>query len=190
MEKGKEYVEKHQFIPYKLDDETSAVHRIIYLKFDNKEPLKILTKYHNQIQIVMLISFLIALVVTAIILKLLYKTIYLAKHDSLTQIFNRASYDEMMEKLFRKKRAQPIGLMLIDLDNFKQLNDALGHSVGDEALVELTALLKDVTSRSSYAYRFGGDEFAIVFEQASEQLLTDKALYASKRQGKACYTFV
>jgi diguanylate cyclase (GGDEF)-like protein len=91
---------------------------------------------------------------------------YQAYHDSLTGLPNRASFAErMQEALRRAKRARHlVGLLFLDLDRFKVINDSLGHSVGD-GLLQLTAKrLQAHVRESDMAFRMGGDEFTVILE--------------------------
>jgi len=87
-----------------------------------------------------------------------------AMRDSLTNLGNRRFLNETLEPLIRTIRAADTDLacLLIDVDNFKQLNDAQGHAAGDELLVLLASLLRASIRYSDYAIRLGGDEFALL----------------------------
>jgi diguanylate cyclase (GGDEF)-like protein len=84
--------------------------------------------------------------------------------DSLTGLGNHRAFQEALDRLLEQSRqaAQPLALALIDLDDFKLVNDSAGHSVGDELLAEFGRLLTTVGRRGDQAFRVGGDEFAIV----------------------------
>lgn len=120
------------------------------------------------------------------ILKLFNKTIRLATFDPLTGAYNRASYLQHMDERIANRHQFPIGLQLIDLDHFKQVNDTFGHAEGDLVLKETTKLLKRVVGKDGYVVRFGGDEFAIVYEKATKEKLAAKgeALLSAMRQMK------
>jgi len=87
----------------------------------------------------------------------------LSMTDPLTGLNNRRGFVESLEERFAGK-AQNVGpgaLFYIDLDNFKQVNDTHGHQAGDEALLDVAALLKDQIRGADLAARLGGDEFAL-----------------------------
>ncbi|MEF7615401.1 diguanylate cyclase [Aquincola sp. MAHUQ-54] len=88
-----------------------------------------------------------------------------AEHDALTGLKNRAGFDLHLDRLL-SAAAQPLGLIFIDLDGFKQVNDALGHEAGDEVLRTCAARMKQSVRRSADVIgRLGGDEFAVVMER-------------------------
>ncbi len=94
-----------------------------------------------------------------------------ANLDHLTNIFNRRSIDKFLkEELQRAERYQrPISLMLIDIDNFKQLNDSAGHLIGDEAIKQVADYLKGKIRPSDKLGRWGGDEFLLICPELNEQ---------------------
>lgn len=83
-----------------------------------------------------------------------------AEHDSLTGLWNRDIFEQFKERL--KDSLQPIALILIDVDCFKEVNDTYGHEVGDRALIWVADLLRQHFSENEYPMRIGGDEFAII----------------------------
>jgi diguanylate cyclase (GGDEF)-like protein len=88
---------------------------------------------------------------------------YLAHYDALTSLPNRVLFQERLEQeLNRVRRSGQIALLYIDIDEFKSVNDSLGHPVGDELLKAVAARLKDCIRETDLIARLGGDEFAIV----------------------------
>lgn len=86
-----------------------------------------------------------------------------AHHDELTQLANRRRLmQELGAALDPKRSSQPVSLLLVDLDDFKRVNDTLGHLVGDELLVALAERIGRLVRPSDVAVRLGGDEFAIM----------------------------
>jgi len=88
----------------------------------------------------------------------------LAMHDGLTGLLNRTSLDaRLAEEISRARRhGGTLSIMLIDVDHFKRLNDELGHLSGDHILRLLADIFTATTRESDLAFRFGGDEFAIL----------------------------
>ncbi len=89
----------------------------------------------------------------------------LAVTDRLTGLFNRIKLDEVLqEELTRSQRYQgQFGLVIIDFDYFKNINDTYGHQVGDEALIEIAKLITEHLRSSDKAIRWGGEEFIIIY---------------------------
>jgi diguanylate cyclase (GGDEF)-like protein len=94
---------------------------------------------------------------------------YLAEHDSLTKLRNRHSFMlELETAVERRSSGEQLALIYIDLDAFKQLNDAGGHAVGDRALASFGTVLAN-NARNGSAFRLGGDEFAILLPNCGQQ---------------------
>jgi len=95
----------------------------------------------------------------------------LIRIDFLTKAKNRKAYHEnVLELLSLYKRYQiPFSIMLFDIDNFKEVNDTYGHSVGDDVLKDITRLVKSEIRESDFLYRVGGEEFVVLFPQTSLQ---------------------
>lgn len=94
------------------------------------------------------------------------KLAYLANHDQLTGLPNRAYFqDHLSGAIARSDRAGSCGaLFFMDLDNFKSINDTLGHPVGDALLLEMARRLKQFVREGELVSRIGGDEFTLVVE--------------------------
>ena len=93
----------------------------------------------------------------------------IAQEDSLTKLLNRRAFVERLgETLARKRRRDDmLAMMLIDLDRFKNVNDSLGHGVGDSLLRATADRLRVVIGSAGTVARLGGDEFAISFHRMS-----------------------
>ncbi len=88
---------------------------------------------------------------------------YNAHHDTLTGVYNRAFFTDIVSrKLDARTSENYLAMMFIDFDGFKQVNDTLGHSVGDELLIQISQRLAKVIRKTDYLARMGGDEFTIL----------------------------
>jgi diguanylate cyclase (GGDEF)-like protein/PAS domain S-box-containing protein len=92
---------------------------------------------------------------------------FLALHDALTRLPNRRYFQEQLKKAVSKsKRGVPCALMFLDMDRFKAVNDTVGHAAGDEVLVEFAQVVAGCVRDADTFARFGGDEFALLLENA------------------------
>ena len=95
------------------------------------------------------------------------KTRQLAYHDPLTVLPNRLAFNERLIQALSlsKRNEKQMALMLIDLDNFKNINDTLGHPIGDQLLVQVAERLSSCVRQSDMVARLGGDEFVIMLPE-------------------------
>ncbi len=95
---------------------------------------------------------------------------FLAHHDPLTALPNRLMFNERLNHAMQRARRdqQQLGLLFIDLDEFKHINDSLGHAVGDQLLQEVAARLQLQLREMDTLARLGGDEFVILLEEVRE----------------------
>lgn len=168
---------------YVLPTATFYIFPIIAYSFQNKPVIPYLIAFvsgilyitigiYRNINLVPIIVQIIILFITA------FFTSFLAQHfhsayfqqanlDTLTKIHNRRFFNFILQKLSQSNT--PFSLMLIDIDNFKQLNDSQGHHHGDYVLKIIASLLKEYTRATDIVARFGGDEFAIILPRSSKQ---------------------
>lgn len=118
-----------------------------------------------------------------------------ANLDPLTKLYNRRCLTDYMEKLLNADKID-FYTVLLDIDNFKKINDTYGHLFGDEALIALSQFLLDAVSEKGIAARFGGEEFILILQNTDEAeiqiiLETVKGQFAAfgKERGKGVSTF-
>jgi len=115
---------------------------------------------------------------------------YLAHYDALTDLPNRVLFHQQLEEKFRKiPGGERFAVLYIDIDEFKNVNDSLGHSIGDELLKSVAARLRGCIGEGDLVARLGGDEFAIVQgnigEPADVEHLVNR-VYAAIREPFEC----
>ncbi len=103
----------------------------------------------------------------------------LAYHDSLTDLYNhRYFYGQLSHEVERAHRyGRPVSIILLDLDNFKTVNDTYGHLMGDKLLALIARIISDQVRGGDIAARYGGDEFAIILPdtpRAAAEATADK----------------
>ncbi|HET7417061.1 MAG TPA: EAL domain-containing protein [Solirubrobacterales bacterium] len=112
--------------------------------------------------------------------------VFLATHDALTGLPNRTLILDRIEQTLRRARSQqePVAALFVDLDNFKAINDSLGHGTGDELLCAVAERLEGVIRDTDALGRMGGDEFVVVAEglslAAGPELIAERLLEAFK----------
>jgi diguanylate cyclase (GGDEF)-like protein len=111
---------------------------------------------------------------------------YLARHDTLTHLPNRIHFNEEMERAIRSAQNsdKTFAVLLLDLDQFKEVNDTLGHAGGDELLRNVAARLRACVPAGDVLARIGGDEFAII--QRNLQSPKDTATLAGRLVEAIC----
>jgi diguanylate cyclase (GGDEF)-like protein len=90
---------------------------------------------------------------------------------------NRRYFDDALREYLDEfqRIGKPVGLMILDLDHFKEVNDTHGHDIGDEVLRAVSGCLKDMTRYHDVVARLGGEEFAVVAPNMDSELLTKLA---------------
>ncbi|MPV86640.1 GGDEF domain-containing protein [Ostreibacterium oceani] len=96
----------------------------------------------------------------------------MASHDDLTHILNRRAFMISAQKQFERAKTDhsPYCLVLMDVDDFKRINDQYGHKAGDETLSAFANYLKNSVRQSDIVCRWGGDEFVVLLANANEQV--------------------
>jgi diguanylate cyclase (GGDEF)-like protein len=93
----------------------------------------------------------------------------LSKMDALTDLYNHITFHEYLEKLIEQSESAPfsIHVAVLDVDNFKKVNDTYGHRAGDTVLKSVSAIIKKRIGLNDFAARYGGEEFSIIFTEKS-----------------------
>ncbi|MCJ8008416.1 GGDEF domain-containing protein [Lederbergia wuyishanensis] len=153
----------YRYIPYiateKRGVSTDRVVEIVYNDF----PLRLaLLDNKKQFVLQLLVIFLGAILLSLFIARWIGRPMFLAFHDSLTGLKNRAAFEDLVSQQLQKKNVNT-ALMMIDLDNFKLVNDRLGHTEGDRILKITAETIASFLSKNDHAVRIGGDEFGVIF---------------------------
>ena len=98
---------------------------------------------------------------------------YISLHDLMTSLYNRAFFDEELAR-YEKSRVRPISILVMDMDNFKAINDRLGHLGGDTALQNIANIIQSSFREEDVIARIGGDEFAVLLPSV-DKVLAQKA---------------
>ena len=97
-----------------------------------------------------------------------------ASTDALTGLPNRRYFDEYLGLLAKRRRAEDrVGVLMVDIDRFKTLNDTFGHAVGDHVLREVARAIADAVREDDVPARFGGEEFAVLLRNPSPEIAVE-----------------
>ncbi len=95
-------------------------------------------------------------------------------HDQITGVRNRLALIRHIDEITGSKSSSRIAVMIVDIDNFKYINDTLGHSFGDKMLVKVCSHLEELVGEGANVYRFGGDGFVVVYEGFEDTVQAEK----------------
>jgi diguanylate cyclase (GGDEF)-like protein len=148
-------------VPLKAKDKVVGVivaDNLFTKKQITKDDIRILTMFANQAGLAIENS------------KLYEQSLLMSHTDSLTRLYNHGYFqDQLAEEINKAKETKkPLSLVLLDLDNFKALNDSLGHQFGDKVLSEVSQILKDTSRENDIVARYGGEEFAIILLEVNK----------------------
>jgi diguanylate cyclase len=159
----------YRYIYYRANNEQGiSTNRVIEVVY-HTEPLKnILTvntrNFVMQISIILVITVLISFIIHHWV----KSQVYQAHHDVLTGLKNRALFDTMLSSYIKQSHGQT-ALIMIDIDNFKNVNDQLGHMQGDKLLKRAAQIIDQSIEPVHSSFRLGGDEFAVILPNISKE---------------------
>jgi len=156
----------------------------LFVEINKKEYIGELKKtFYANLTISLLVTILVTLIIVYTINIYQKQLVEMASEDSLTGLANRRKFNELFEKFYKlyHKGVNKLTLVLIDIDDFKKVNDDFGHLVGDQVLIRMAEILRAELRNSDMITRWGGEEFAL--------LLIDVTLEdATKIAQKVCDT--
>jgi diguanylate cyclase (GGDEF)-like protein len=158
------------------DPQTNEVIGLVGVDYSIAYLSGILGKLHT---IVIVVFSLVVIILSLLFLfasNAYYKRLNL---DYLTGLYNRKYFEEQLQQMIRKTKGKPkpFSIMIIDVDNFKQINDQHGHETGDIALKKVAHFLSAHLKEHDLAFRYGGDEFAAILPDSTKE----KATFISRR---------
>jgi len=178
----KEKVEKsddgqvtYRYIPYTAEEKRGlSTDRVVEIVYNEAELEGVLAFYRSEFMWQLFVIFIAVVGLSFFIARLVARPIHLAFHDSLTGLKNRAAFEDEITKSLLKNN-NLVALMMIDIDNFKLVNDKLGHAEGDRILKQTAKIIQQEVGERSVAARVGGDEFVSVFSNIGESELKEIA---------------
>lgn len=134
---------------------------------------------HKLYTIVLIVFVLVVAILSSLALLVINAYHKRMNRDFLTGLYNRKHFEEELQRMIKtsKEKKQTFSLMIIDVDNFKQINDHYGHDVGDIALKKVAQFLCSNLKEGDMAFRFGGDEFSVILPNTTKEMAT----FVSKR---------
>lgn len=177
---------KYRYVYYDTNETEGRIsEKIIEIVYNHNESEEMISKNFKTLIIQITIIIISTILITTLIYYWISKHIYMAQHDSLTGLKNRAAFGHALSDLINNK-IKDNALMMIDLDNFKNVNDTLGHGKGDHVLKLVSNTLKNIVgkdNRSHSVYRVGGDEFTVMLTNTT----LDEAVHLAEKIIKALH---
>lgn len=112
---------------------------------------------------------------------------YLYRHDALTGLFNRYGINEFMENTFNKDSNQHVSVIIMDIDNFKKINDVYGHECGDEVLKKVASIPPKIMCQHCQCCRWGGEEFLMIMQCDHDAVLIAEKIRQEIEQTTVLY---
>ena len=166
-----------RYIPYssRYDIGTMTQNKVLQIIYNDRDLQHILDENKQTFIIQLSIILIITIILSFIIARAVSRPMHLAFHDSLTGLKNRAAFDETMLRMLNARNQ--FALLMIDLDNFKLVNDYLGHDKGDRLLKCVADCIQGVARKEDISVRLGGDEFIMIMRDAGKE----EAIRAAER---------
>ncbi|TCZ76633.1 GGDEF domain-containing protein [Paenibacillus albiflavus] len=159
----------YRYVAYvsKYDTGTTR-NKVLEIIYNDKDLETVLSNNKQAFIFQLFIILIITIVLSFIISGWVAKPMHLAFHDSLTGLKNRAAFDELLKATIAEEN-KSTALLMIDLDNFKLVNDNLGHDRGDQLLKSVAECITQSARKDDITIRLGGDEFVLVMPSADKR---------------------
>lgn len=165
-----------RYVPYTSEFDQSATKlKVLEIIYHKNELHAFLQTIFKKLMLQLLVIIIIAGLISSFIANWFAKPIYFAYHDSLTGLKNRTAFDSFIGRMLKERNSSAAFLML-DLDNFKLVNDHLGHRKGDLLLQKIACRLQDIIEYHGCAFRLGGDEFAVILKRTDQEEVEKTAM--------------
>lgn len=159
----------YRYVPYSSEYDSGATKdKVLEIVYNDKELQAVNSANQRTFVIQLSIVLFITIVLSFIISRRAARLMYLAFHDSLTGLQNRAAFEERLKSTIAENKSTA-ALLLFDLDNFKFVNDNLGHDKGDQLLQAVAQRIRSVARKQDVTFRLGGDEFVMVMPETSKE---------------------
>src|SRR5690625_2875148 len=163
----------YRYVYYEpIDISQNAEQRVLEIIYNEDELNKTLANNTKRLIYQLLVVLVIILVTIFGIQKWISRQIYLARHDNLTELKKRRAFEEIFRKEIQKRKGLT-ALIMIDLDNFKSVNDTYGHLRGDGVLKLVANTLRKTIEEPHEVFRIGGDEFAVILGETDKPFIKE-----------------
>ncbi|MGE4357213.1 MAG: diguanylate cyclase [Candidatus Omnitrophota bacterium] len=167
-------VDQFVLVPLKAKDKvigTILADNFITRKQITQEDVRLLSMFANQAGLAIENS------------RLYEQTLILSNTDYITRLWNHGRFQQLMNEEIKKslENKTPVSIIMLDIDNFKNYNDTLGHQAGDKVLQEIGNIIRDNVRKNDWACRYGGEEFAIILPQTNKE---DTVKFAERLRAK------
>jgi len=159
----------YRYIPSELEyDDGITSLNVIEIAYNQGNIQTLLKEHQKRYMIQLMIILLVTAIMAYLIARWFAKPLYYAYHDSLTGLKNRTALEEDLQVCL-ESYPNRTAVLLLDLDNFKLVNDYFGHDEGDQVLRSTGRRIRRIIHEAGSVFRLGGDEFVIVLSNVSEQ---------------------
>lgn len=160
------------FLKNPINTEKSSI-KVVEIVYDHSHLQNAIRDSKNTFLIQSVGILLLVIFSVVLLSNIIEKPMYLAFHDRLTGLKNRAAFENEINHLIEKNKNK-FGLLLLDFDNFKTVNDTLGHDSGDIFLKYVSVHIQSLLPENTFFARFGGDEFTVLLKELQDKQELEK----------------